>query len=290
MGLSTVKHFYQKGWKIAILDLNEKSGNEIVGNLGENAIFFKVDVSDYEQLADAFAKTWGKWHRLDMVYANAVCSISRFLALLTIQGIGDRINFVESVESRSNGTPSRPDTAVMEICLTGVVYCAYLALHFFRQNPGKNGKFVSTSSMAGLYPAAGIPLYGAAKHGVSWTIHSRTLLISQVVGFTRSLAKQLAKQGEPITINCVCPGLVDTGLTHSSLIQVAPEERITPHSTIVKAIESFLEDDSKNGCAAECSGSNIHYRTQPEWGDSGSEWVMTSPFDKWLREKAAVSG
>jgi len=61
----------------------------------------------------------------------------------------------------------------------GAVYSAYLALHFFRKNESKAGKFVSTSSMAGLYPAVGIPLYTAAKHGVclSWIIY-RLVVIS----------------------------------------------------------------------------------------------------------------
>lgn len=47
-----------------------------------------------------------------------------------------------------------------------VVYAAWLSLHYFRKNSDKKGKFVSTSSMCGLYPGEGIPLYTAAKHGV----------------------------------------------------------------------------------------------------------------------------
>lgn len=79
-------------------------------------------------------------------------------------------------------------------------------------------------------------------------------------------------------------GLVDTGLT-PVLMAVAPPEYVTPHSTIVKAVTSFLDDDSKNGLAAECSGENIHYRVQQEFGDDKAAWIMGSHFEELFRQK-----
>jgi hypothetical protein len=70
-------------------------------------------------------------------------------------------------------------------------------------------------------------------------------------------------------------GLVDTGLTHTQLMPFAREGFETPHSTIVRAVESFIDDDSKNGLAAECSTTNIYYRTQREWSDDAARQVMT---------------
>lgn len=57
---------------------------------------------------------------------------------------------------------------------------------------------------------------------------------------------------------------------------VTPSEKLTPHTTIVKAVMSFVDDDSKNGLAAECSGENIYYHVQQEFGDDKAKWVMTS--------------
>lgn len=99
------------------------------------------------------------------------------------------------------------------------------------------------------------------------------------MGLTRALAQRISQLDEPITVNCICPGLVDTGLT-PTLMAIAPEEIVTPHATIVKAVESFINDDSKNGLAAECSTTNIHYRVQPEWGDEMAERLMTGKFRK----------
>lgn len=66
-----------------------------------------------------------------------------------------------------DGAPEKPDTAVLDICLTAVIYSSYLALHYFRKNATKAGLLVMTSSTAGIYAAPGVSVYGAAKHGVS---------------------------------------------------------------------------------------------------------------------------
>jgi NAD(P)-dependent dehydrogenase (short-subunit alcohol dehydrogenase family) len=90
------------------------------------------------------------------------------------QGIGDRIPFCAPVVSSSppDGPPPKPDTLVLDICLYGAVWTAYLALHYFRRNGSGSGKLVFTSSMAGIYPAGPVALYGAAKHGVCVTFSS----------------------------------------------------------------------------------------------------------------------
>ena len=58
---------------------------------------------------------------------------------------------------------------------------------------------VVTASLAGLMPVPGDPLYALTKHAV--------------IGFVRSVAPQLADRG--VTVNCLCPGLVDTPMTAS---------------------------------------------------------------------------
>lgn len=76
-------------------------------------------------------------------------------------------NFYEPVKDREDGSPAKPNVVVVDVCLYAVIYSAWLALHYFRKNENKGGRFVSTSSMCGLYPGQSIPLYTAAKHGVS---------------------------------------------------------------------------------------------------------------------------
>lgn len=116
------------------------------------------------------------------------------------QGIGDLINFYEPIATEDDAPPPKPNTMVITICLDAMVYGAYIALHYFRKNASKGGKLFFTSSMCGLYPGQDIPQYTAAKHGI--------------VGLTRALASRLKENGEPITVNCVCPGMVNLPPTH----------------------------------------------------------------------------
>lgn len=58
------------------------------------------------------------------------------------------------------------------------------------------GAVVATSSLAGIIAFSGDPIYTLTKHAV--------------VGFVRAIAPQLAEHR--ITINAICPGLVDTPL------------------------------------------------------------------------------
>lgn len=98
---------------------------------------------------------------------RCVSTVTNRSCSCVVQGVADHSNLSAPAQPRADGLPPRPDTTVIDVCLLGVIYSAQLALHFFRQNTSKGGKFVSTSSMAGIYPSKPMPLYTAAKHGVS---------------------------------------------------------------------------------------------------------------------------
>lgn len=78
--------------------------------------------------------------------------------------------------------------------LDGVIYGIRATVPALHRRGG--GAIVATASMAGLFPFAPDPLYTATKHAV--------------VGLVRSLTAQL--DAKRITINAVCPGIVDTPL------------------------------------------------------------------------------
>ena len=62
-----------KGWKVAGLDLAVQSAaaEELSKELGDAFIFISCDVSNYDELAKAFSKTFEKWGRIDALCSNA---------------------------------------------------------------------------------------------------------------------------------------------------------------------------------------------------------------------------
>ncbi len=67
------------------------------------------------------------------------------------------------------------------------------------------GRIISVASLAGLKGYPYVSAYVASKHAV--------------VGFSRSLALEVAKSG--VTVNAVCPGYVDTDLVTNSAARIA---------------------------------------------------------------------
>jgi NAD(P)-dependent dehydrogenase (short-subunit alcohol dehydrogenase family) len=84
-----------------------------------------------------------------------------------------------------------------------------------------------------------------------------------------------ALKGEPITVNAICPGLVPTGLLPPAFTDGCEEYGITPTSTIAKAINGFLADDTLTGKVAECSGQDIIYRPSFEPPNEAAKYMLS---------------
>lgn len=110
----------------------------------------------------------------------------------------------------------------------------------------------------------------------------------QVVGLTRALGQRLKDLGDPITVNCILPGLVPTPLANTALLAAFPDEMLTPASTIVSAINVFLDDSSRTGQVAECSGREIHYRPVLPYCNAAAEFLSAGSFAQVVDMKAAL--
>jgi len=89
------------------------------------------------------------------------------------------------------------------------------------------------------------------------------------------MGQALKYRGENITVNCLCPGVVPSGLMPQTIIDNMPPEMVTWHSTMVKAINTFLGDDSITGEAAECSGADVIYRPAYEPLNDAAKFMLS---------------
>ena len=94
---------------------------------------------------------------------------------------------------------------VIDIDLTGVFLCSKRVLVDMLARG--RGRIINMASVAGLGGTGGGAAYIAAKHGV--------------VGLTRQMAVVYSPRG--ITVNCVCPGVIPTGLRTNSQAVLGPD-------------------------------------------------------------------
>ena len=151
IGLALTQDLLAQGWRIAMGDVNEAAGEELVAKLGSNVLFRKTDVSDWNQLAALFKAAHARWGRIDFHAANA--------------GVGD-IEAMYGPTAGEDGEPRKPNLKTVDIDLSAIIYGVRLSMHYFQRNAVPGGKIVVTSSVAGLYPAPHLPQYSACKHAV----------------------------------------------------------------------------------------------------------------------------
>jgi NAD(P)-dependent dehydrogenase (short-subunit alcohol dehydrogenase family)/enamine deaminase RidA (YjgF/YER057c/UK114 family) len=86
----------------------------------------------------------------------------------------------------------------------------------------KWGRVVNVASTAGLSGGKYLAAYTAAKHAL--------------VGLTRSVAAEVTGTG--VTVNAVCPGFVDTGMTAESIARIVSKTGRTPEEALAAALTS----------------------------------------------------
>jgi NAD(P)-dependent dehydrogenase (short-subunit alcohol dehydrogenase family) len=116
------------------------------------------------------------------------------------------------------------------------------------------GAIVATASVAGIIPFAGNPLYTATKHAVT--------------GLVGALAPGLAVDG--ISIDAVCPGVVDTPMTEGALGGLDPVElgiELIDPLDIARAALHLATSEGTGRCVVVRPGVAPHEWPQPTWLD-----------------------
>ena len=177
MGRATAEVFAAEGANVALTDLSDEAVEGIAAELrskGLSARGWALDVADHGTIKSVVEEVATHFGGLDIVINNA--GISAFCPL-------DDPNY-DAVWDR----------AVL-VLLTAHQRLIRAALPHLRRSA--SGRIVNIASTEALGATNRDSPYCAAKAGVT--------------GLTRALAVELGKEG--ITVNCICPGPIDTGMT-----------------------------------------------------------------------------
>ena len=180
LGRATAERLYERGASVAVHVRDQARAEAIVQSLGERAFAVAGDLANTNVPETIVTRALDRFGRVDILVNNAA------LALTT------RFPDLDADEWR----------AALEVNLTAPFLLTKAALPAMKAQ--HYGRIVNVSSSAGrTVSTLGGAHYTASKAGL--------------LGLTRAAAKELGKFG--ITVNAVCPGMIDTELTRESASQ-----------------------------------------------------------------------
>jgi len=177
MGRATAHLFADEGARVAVTDQTDEGVAKVVSEIREAGGYahgWSMDVSDDAAVARVVAQAGEELSGLDVVINNA--GVALFSPV------------------DAPGYPAAWDTSI-NVLLSAHVRVVRAALPWLRRSSA--ARIINVASTEALGATKLGSAYTAAKHGV--------------VGLTRALAVELGSEG--ITVNCICPGPIHTGMT-----------------------------------------------------------------------------
>lgn len=154
-----------------------------IRNMGVSGMAVKADVSNSEEVENLVNEVLNTFGSIDILVNNAGITRDNLIIRMTEKDFDD----------------------VISTNLKGAFICTKAISKVMIKQ--KSGKIINVSSVVGIVGNAGQSNYAAAKAGL--------------IGFTKSMAKELAKRG--INVNAVAPGFIETDMT-SRLPEKVKEE------------------------------------------------------------------
>ena len=215
IGEAVCERLCRDGYSVAVNWVcSEKKAESLVKRLndsGFDAFAVRADVS--------------RSFEADLLINAAVERNGRIDVLVNNAGISVRSLFDETTDEQWH--------RVIETNLTGVFNCARAASKYMLRQ--KSGRIINISSMWGQTGASCEAAYSASNAGV--------------IGLTKAIAKEFAPSG--ITVNCVCPGVVDTDMMASFsaedrwlIAEDIPLGRFGSPEDIAQAVAFFADERS----------------------------------------------
>jgi len=171
----------QEGADVGVCDIDEQNARETAAKVeeqGQKTMVLVCDVGKEEEMEKAVQETLEPFGKIDILINNA--------------GIGDTNKSFDEIDS----------TLWDRIYATNVKGPFFLSKRVAMDMIAKKikGRIINISSTEGKTNRAGSIAYSSSKHAL--------------IGLTQGLSIQLAPYD--ITVNAVCPGLIDTPIWHTA--------------------------------------------------------------------------
>ncbi|KAK4565271.1 hypothetical protein LTR86_003888 [Recurvomyces mirabilis] len=225
------------------------------------AAYLNNQSQEQDDLVKPYEVDTGDWDSQLSVFESVLKDLGgRIDYVYSIAGIGERVSVPNDPKAKGF---VKPDLSVLDVDLYGFLYTSSLALQQMRRQEkgedGFRGKIATVASVCGFYCVPTLPIYTAAKHGI--------------VGYVRSFGKYLPEEG--ITLNAVCPSVVQTGISTASFYNtLADKDLLTPIEIVVDAFANFLDGKMSGECIEAGPKGNLVPRAPPEHLDRESAEVM----------------
>ena len=234
IGRASALRFASEGANLAILDLEEEG----LGKTAEEARALGVkvqaitgDCTSEPFLEASFRSIYDEYGFVDVLMNN----------------VGQSARERASEFYKSNSDVWR---FVLDVCLISTLTASRQVVPSMRE--AGRGKIVNVASNAGLAGEIGISEYAAAKMGV--------------IGFTRSLARELAPF--KVNVNAVCPGV-----TKTRVIERISEEIVAKIQASIP-LGFFAEPEDIAAVAAFLASDDARYMTGQSVVVDGGRWMV----------------
>ena len=219
MGEMHARLFVEEGAKVVITDINEDKGQTLAEELGDNALFLKLDVSNGDNWDQVIKDAEEKFGTINVLVNNAGIGIFKLLEDLTVD------DFRKTFEIDELG-----------------VFLGMQRIAPSMKKAGK-GSIVNISSVSGLFGAPTGVAYCASKHAVT--------------GMTKAAAAELGQHN--IRVNSVHPGTIQTDMSGQGdvaeyvkeLEKDIPLKRMGEIEEISKLVLFLASDDSSYSNGAQ---------------------------------------
>jgi NAD(P)-dependent dehydrogenase (short-subunit alcohol dehydrogenase family) len=173
IGKASVKLFAEEGASVVVADIMDDRGMALADELGSNAVFLHVDVTQEDQVKAAVDLALERFGRLDCMFNNA--------------GIGGASGPIDLI-------PAIGFDITIAVLFRSVFFGMKHAAAAMKTQG--SGSIISTASIAGLRTGFGGHFYSACK--------------AAVIHMTRTVAVELGPFG--IRVNSICPGGIVTSI------------------------------------------------------------------------------